>query len=257
MQRSAELAQLRETVRSLSSKAQCGSIEQMLNQNMQQMEAMVLKQDDLRRENDKLHNDNMILDFSLRKMEAEDIALSGERQEMQLQLRARVEEAQAMQAQLAGLAGKVGELRETQMKVVETQKQLDTLKSAYEQVESRYRSECRKADQFSMQVEQLSSEMLELRSAPRLSEQMTSELTLLRSQAQEKDALIAGLRIRTERIEKILRVLRQKYELALTFATTLHQSIDSCSGKLDFFASLAAALQTYSQPADNYEMPPV
>jgi hypothetical protein len=80
---------------------------------------------------------------------------------------------------------------------------------------------------------------------------MSSELTLIRSQAQQKDAVIGELRIRIERIEKILRILRQKYELTLTFATTLHQSLDSCSGKLDFFSSLAATLQRYSQPADN------
>jgi TolA-binding protein len=73
----------------------------------------------------------MILDFSLRKIEAENIALSNERQEMQLQLKVRVEETQSMQAQLAGLAGKVAELREMQMRVAETQKQLESLRSTY------------------------------------------------------------------------------------------------------------------------------
>lgn len=80
--RTGELQQLRENLRTLgSNKTNYQGIEQRLVQNLAQMEQLVLQLDHTRRENDRLHDDNMNLQTSLRGLQGQIITLQDERDE--------------------------------------------------------------------------------------------------------------------------------------------------------------------------------
>jgi chromosome segregation ATPase len=101
-----ELQTLRENYRSLgSSKANYQGIEQRLVANLAQMEQLVLDLDSSRRENDRLHNDNMNLEASLRGLQGQLIGLADEREDSNRLLNSQAVELQELRQKAEFLAG--------------------------------------------------------------------------------------------------------------------------------------------------------
>lgn len=67
------------------------------------------------------------------------------------------------------------------------------LKTSHQQIEQRYRSELKRSEGFSVDIEKLSAQILELRQENRVPSKIIEEVVVLRRSCEEKSIVITGL----------------------------------------------------------------
>ena len=127
------------------------------------------------------------------------------------------------------------------------QKKNEMLKNNYEQLEMRLKNETKRSENFSLQVEKLSTLLLEYRHQPKASAKLLEEITFLRKGYEDKTMTISNMCKRIEVMENLLKTVKQRYTIQLKISHDLSKRVEAADQKVSIFSNLIEMINRYSE----------
>ena len=150
-------------------------IEQRLVENLEQMERLILQLDEARRENEQLSHENMHLQRTVNQQRSDIVAGFEEKEQAMRSITTKTNEIHTLNEEIHRLEDTIKQMQVYQQASQQYEEQLSKLQHGYWEMEEKLNHEQEKSYSFSVEVERLSSEIIEMRQKPTIPPQMLEE----------------------------------------------------------------------------------